>query len=158
MRGAELSDREIMSNLLSYWAAKRADRRFPSRVPSRADLDPIDFTYALGKVSIVEVIGAEPRFRYRLVSTRLTDHLGYEMGGKYVDEIPELETRAYVTSLYSRALAAAAPLQEGGKISLDSRTWQHETLVLPLASDHQRIDMLLIFRATTRPSGARLVA
>jgi hypothetical protein len=154
MKGAELSDREMMSNLLSYWAAKRADRRFPSR----ADIDPVDFTYALGKVSLVEVIGAEPRFRYRLVSTRLTDHLGYEMSGKYVDEIPEPETRAYVTSLYGRALAAAVPLQEGGEISLDGRTWRHETLVLPLASDHQRIDMLLIFRATTRPTGARLVA
>src|SRR5689334_13570664 len=77
---------DVIERLTAYWHQRAAGRTFPAR----ADIDPLDFPYALGRVSLVEVHpGADGyRYRYRLVSTELTERLGFEMTGKFADEIP----------------------------------------------------------------------
>jgi hypothetical protein len=80
------------------------------------------------------------------------------MTGHDVEDVPEPETRAYVKLLYTRAVWKRAPLYEKGRITLDGRRWDHETLVLPLSSDGETIDMLLIYRkATVRQQGESAV-
>ena len=74
---------EALRRLYQYWLERRGARAFPSR----SDIDPLDFVYALGRVSIVEIMPGPKRFRYRLVSSQLTDHLGYEMSSRYVGDI-----------------------------------------------------------------------
>jgi hypothetical protein len=138
---------ERLLRLYRYWNDRRGSRQFPAR----GDIDPIDFPYALGRVSIVEVHRDPLRFRYRLVSTRLTQHLGYEMSSKYVDDIPEPAMRDFTRAFYKRALEHGAPLYESGAPRIERQQWQHETLVLPLASNGTEIDMLLIYRNTERP-------
>jgi hypothetical protein len=56
---------ETLRRLLAYWQERRGARRFPAR----GDVDPVEFRYALGHVSMVDVVGDPPRFRFRLVST-----------------------------------------------------------------------------------------
>jgi hypothetical protein len=62
-------------------------RRGAKRYASRDEIDPLDFGCAVGRVSLVDVLEGPRRFRYRLVSTSLTARLGYEMTGKFLDEI-----------------------------------------------------------------------
>jgi hypothetical protein len=143
---AQTTDERLLG-LLRYWRERRGGRKFPAR----RDIDPVDFTAALGRVSIVEVQRAPMRFRYRLVSTRVTEHLGYEMSGKFTDDIPDREMRAFVLGFYARALERAGPLYEAGTAIIDGYRWWHETLALPLASDGETIDMLLIYRNTKPP-------
>ncbi len=133
--------------LYDYWRARRGARPFPSR----DDIDPVSFGFALGRVSLVEVLENPRRFRYRLVSTTLTKNLGYEMTGKFLDEMPDKEVRAYVAGLYEAAVTQRMPLYDKGRRVLDRREWIHEMLVLPLSSDGVAIDMLMVFRATARP-------
>lgn len=140
------ADKRLLA-LYHYWCWRRGSRRFPAR----EDIDPIDFAFALGRVSIIEINREPLTFRYRLVSTQLTEHLGYEMSGKYVDDIPSSGHREFARAFYERALAEAAPLYETGTAVIDDYAWWHETLVLPLASDGENIDMLLIYRNTRRP-------
>lgn len=140
----------VLKRLYAYWCERRGAKRYPSR----ADIDPVDFGFALGLVSLIEVQGPPLRFRYRLVSTKLTEHLGYEMTGKFVDEIPPSETRAYTEASYKEALARRTPVFVHDTVLLDGWLWTHETLVLPLSADDATINMLMIYRTTDRPKWA----
>ncbi|HYM04546.1 MAG TPA: PAS domain-containing protein [Stellaceae bacterium] len=137
----------VLKRLYAYWRQRRGAKRFPSR----NEIDPLDFGFALGRVSLIEVLDGPRRFRYRLVATTLTEHLGYEMTGKYLDEIPESQMRTYTEALYAKALAVQAPYHTRDEIVLDDRRWKHEALVLPLSANDRTIDMLMIYRTTERP-------
>lgn len=139
--------------LYDYWSQRRGNRHWPAR----SDIAPADFAFALGRVSLVECIGLPPRFRYRVVSTGLTEQLGYEMTGRFTDEIPEPNVRDYVERLYAGAVAHGEPQHETGTLLLDGRQWVYETLILPLSADDRGIDMLLIYReATAHPPGTSI--
>ncbi len=139
-----------LRRLYLYWHARRGARAFPSR----DDIDPVEFDYALGRVSLIDVLESPPRFYYRVVSTQLTRHLGYEMTGKFLDQAPEPEMRDFAERHYRRALSAAAPLYENDGVVLDGRRWRQESLALPLSSDGQAINMLMIYRVTGEPAAA----
>ena len=141
------TNNNVLLRLYDYWLAKRGVRLFSSR----RDLDVLEFSFAINWLSLVDVLDKPRRFRYRLVSTTLTDRLGYEMTGKYVDHIPEDEVRSYVKDLYTRAVDLRAPLYEKSTRTFDYKVWQHEVLVLPLSSDGTNIDMLMIYRITYDP-------
>ena len=96
---------EALRRLYQYWLERRGARAFPSR----SDIDPLDFVYALGRVSIVEIMPGPKRFRYRHVSSQLTDHLGYEMRSRYVEDIPEPELRAPVEAANARIAPSKSP-------------------------------------------------
>src|SRR5690349_20491294 len=121
---ADLADLEEVTTtadvlrLYRYWEEKRGLRNFPSR----NDIDPIEFKFALSKVSLIDVTRGPRRFFYRLVSTTLTDRLGYEMTRKWVDDIPEDDVRHYVKGLYTRAVEARLPLYEKSKRIFDDKS------------------------------------
>ena len=129
-----------LKGLHGYWRERRG----------AADIDPVDFGYALGHVSLVDVLEG-PRFRYRLVSPRLTDHLGYEMTGKFLDELPDAEARDYARHSCVEAPARRRPLHRRDATVLDGRRSRQEALISPLSSDGQSIDMLRVYRLTGQP-------
>lgn len=136
-----------LAQLYAYWRGLCGD----GRLPSRADIDPIDFRYALGIVSLIDVEHAPLRYRFRLVSTQLTEHLGYEMTGKYAEDLHEPQVRAFIESEYGKVLKSRAPVHEQGSAVLDGRLWRHETLLLPCSNNGYRVDMLISARVTERP-------
>lgn len=140
----------VMQRLYAYWLECCKGKPYPAR----SDLDPVEFGFALGRVSLIDVLEAPRRFRYRLVASTLTDYLGYEMTGKFTHQIPGPERRAYAEAFYARAVALQAPLYERGEMVLDGRRWKHEALVLPLSADGETINMLMVYRLTDRPKPA----
>jgi hypothetical protein len=138
---------DILLRLFAYWTIKRGDRHYPSS----SDLDLLEFRFAIGSVSLIDVLTQPRRYRYRLVSTKLTNRLGYEMTGKYVDEIPDAEVRRYVEALYTRATNLRVPLYEKSSRIFEDKKWKHEALLLPLSSDGELIDMLMVYRTTYDP-------
>jgi hypothetical protein len=133
--------------LYAYWVERRGTKPFPSR----DDIDPVDFGFVLGRISLVDVLEAPRRYRFRLVGTAITDHLGYEMTGKYLEDLPEAQMRAYLKRLYDKAVAQRAPLYERDQFDFDGRHWKSETILLPLSANGRAIDLLMIYRATDRP-------
>ena len=136
-----------LRRMLAYWDEKRGARPFPSR----RDIDPVDFGYVLGSVSLVEVFQDPQRFRYRIAGSHLTGYLGYEMTGRFADEFPEREVGQYVTARYEAAILRRQPVIEAGDEILDGRLWRHETVYLPLSNDGATIDMLLVCRIAEPP-------
>jgi hypothetical protein len=141
---------DAVKRLYAYWVARRGARPFPSR----DEIDPVDFDFVLGRVSLVDVLDQPRRYRYRLVGTTMTDNLGYEMTGKFLDQLPESEMRAYLDRLYGKVVAERVPVYQRDQITLDGRLWKSETIVLPLSSDGHTINLLMIYRVTDRPKPA----
>ncbi len=137
---AEHARDPMIARLRAYWDARRGDRF----APARADIDPVDFGYALSDICLVDVVGTPPRFRYRIIGQGLIDRAGFNMTGRFLDESPEPEFRDRLTQTYGEAVDTRAPRQGIREGVLDGRMRRYEYLVLPLSSDGAHVDMLLI--------------
>jgi hypothetical protein len=130
-----------LQRLYDYWSAKRGARP----MPGRADIDPLDMTFIIGNVILVDVLAGDPlRFRIRLHGTKLVDRVRYELTGKMLDEMPEAEFRELSRQSFTRVATTAAPLHAVRDRVLDGRPRQYETIILPLSADGERVDMLLL--------------
>lgn len=123
-----------------YWLAKRVGRL----MPSRADIDPLELKDCLGNLCLVEVIGdAPPRFRYRLDGSNLTLATGFDMTGKFLDQMPDERYRAFVTAIYLRVLEARAPVFVANQEDWKGYDLQVSSVTLPLSADGARVDAIL---------------
>ena len=126
--------------LLEYWTAKRGDRRFPAR----SDIDPLEFSYAMGWVTLLDVEHDPLRFRCRVHGTQLLAKNQYDLTGKYLEEHPLPEFAAHCRRVWSETVARRAPTHGFYDQTVDGRKRTFEALRLPLASDGETIDMLLV--------------
>ena len=142
-----LSPRLSLWLVYQYWLKKCCGRS----LPDRRSLYPIDRQASLGWISLIDVTDNSRRFQYRLISEQLTRRLGYEMTGRYVEDIPDDKTKTYVQNLYAEAVDTRVPLYERSKRFFSNRSWEHEVLVLPFAPDDGAVDMLMVYRETYEP-------
>jgi hypothetical protein len=129
-----------LQQLFDYWEAKRGART----MPSRADIDPLDLSFIIGNVILIDVIQGDPlQFRIRLHGTNLTERVGYELTGKMLDELPQVEFRELSRLSFTKVSSTGKPLQARRDRILDERPRRYETIILPLSGDDARVDMLL---------------
>src|ERR1700685_554118 len=95
-----------LRRFLDYWHAKRGERR----VPARRDIDPLDFSYVLGNLMLFDVLRDPQRFRVRLHGANLVTRMNYDMTGRFVDELPRPEYKAYVLECCRGLAASGKPL------------------------------------------------
>jgi hypothetical protein len=105
----------------------------------------------IGFVTLIDVEPNPLRFRFRLVASTVTEHLGYELTGKYLDEVPEPGLRTYLDDAYRRLVRDRRPLYEGGDRTLDLRIWRHESVLLPCTDADGVVSMILSARVTQMP-------
>ncbi len=122
-----------------YWAGKCGERRFPAR----RDIDPLEFPYVLGNLMLVDVLRDPQRFRVRLHGTNLVTRMHYDMTGKFVDELPRPEYRAYVLDRCRGLIASGEPLLLLNDLTVDGWTSRYEALWLPLSADGINVDLLV---------------
>lgn len=139
---AETVQRPRLRRLLEYWLEKRGSRR----MPGRAHIDPMEFTWMLGDVSLVDVVhtGGDLRFRFRLAGTRAVERLGYDMTGRWLDDVPAPAYRQHLDKTYLDVVRSGLPRVERLDMMLDNRKHDYEILRLPLGADGQTVDMLLL--------------
>ena len=148
--------RPRLQRLLQYWEQKRGDRR----MPSRTDLDPLDFVWMLGDISLVEVHRACDglRYRFRLMGTRAVGRLGYDLTGKWLEDLPTPDYRSRLVEIFGLMVARAAPHVERPNMLIDNHVHHYEILRLPLGRDGYRVDMLMMavdFTESEAPSGMK---
>jgi hypothetical protein len=130
-----------LRQLYEYWDGKRGERQ----MPSRADLDPLDMTYAMGNVILVDVTDETPqRFHIRLHGTNLAERAGYELTGKMLDELPVTEFRGLAQQSFTHVARTGAMLHLDRDRLIDGRARRYETIIMPLSTDGARVDRLLI--------------
>jgi len=130
-----------LRRLYEYWAERRGERRFPAR----ADIDPLDFSFLMGNLILVEVVPGDPlAFRIRLHGTNLAQRAGYELTGKMLNELPNTQFRQLAMDTFAHVATTGKPYRGYRDRVLDDRLHRYETVMLPLSSDGERVDMLLV--------------
>lgn len=129
--------------LYRYWQESCRGRRFPGR----ADLDPLAMRGALGNISLLEIHAEDPhgapRFRIRLAGTYQVDRLGLDPTGMWLDEMPSPEYRELLIGRLQQLLVRREPLLVRNRQLMDDKWFDYEVIWLPMASDGERIDMVL---------------
>ncbi len=139
-------DNELLRRLYHYWDSRRADRRFPSR----ADIDPIDFAFALGKIALVDVLRDPLQFRYRVWGIEYALSSGIEMTGKYLSDHPDAAHRQAMTEAFTEMLERRAPHYCGPDRRKPAPFAAIETVLFPLGNRDEQVDMIMV--ATQHPS------
>jgi hypothetical protein len=131
-----------IGHLYDYWLRQRGTHRFPAR----NDLDPIDMKPALGGITIFEIHPKADggfRFRYRLKGSAIVARDGFDMTGRFLDELPLMQYRSLLLGRLERLARDPVPTLVHNKQYYDERWYDYEAIWLPLASDHDHVDMLL---------------
>jgi len=132
-------DQPTLRRLFAYWNGKRQGRRFPAR----ADIDPLELGFVLGNLTLIDVLRDPPRFRVRLQGTLAASRLGYDMTGKFVDEVPDPEYRQVLLETYRGVVEQGRPMCAVREQTYDRKTHRYEIVWLPLADDGETINMLM---------------
>lgn len=136
--------RPELGTLVALWCERCRD----GRLPARADFDLVDLKGHLGWIVLSDVDRAGPtplRFRYRLIGTQVAISAGRDMTGRYLDEIYTPEIHRIVTAGYRAAIELRRPIRVHGYFRQVDRSFMAiESVELPLASDGETIDMLMI--------------
>lgn len=135
---ADIRDRRLR-RLYEYWMAQRGDQK----MPVRRVVDPLNFPYVLGNLMLVDVLRDPQRFRVRLHGTNVVSRMHYDMTGKFLDEVPRPEWRAYILDRCRGLAASGAPLLLMNDLLLDNCMSRYEALWLPFSDDGVQVDLLL---------------
>lgn len=129
-----------LSELLSMWH----ERGEPGLLPARAAFDPLDMRTFLGRIVIFDVVGEPPRFRFRLVGTDWVKQFGFDPTNTFMEDFPRVQSRAFVTQILNRTTSERLPLMVRRSVIINSEYFRYGMLLLPLASDGQAVDMIMI--------------
>lgn len=128
-----------LRRLFAYWQSKLRGRTFPSR----RDLDPREFAFALGHVLLIDVLENPQRFRFRLHGSVLSFRARYDMTGRLVDELPNDENRAVLLQRCRKLVETRQPCFARSRRLVDGLMYGYEVVWMPLSSDGEKVDMLL---------------
>lgn len=132
---------EVLQRILAVW--REAHRG--TAMPRRADITPTRLRSALPHVVLVDVEGEPPRFRWRLIGTHVTQLLGRDRTGHWLDDLYTPEAAAVLSRTLGMTVEHAAPIRFTGSFAFLDKAWfNFESLHLPLVDDAGRIVMLML--------------
>jgi hypothetical protein len=131
---------KMLRDLIAYWLDKRCDRL----LPARHDIDPIDIPWALAQIWMCDVQPEDGRYRYRLAGEQINAYWGYNIGGKYLDEIVPEQRLTLESGRYLSVSDGPSIVHDIGWVFLTEELCATgERIILPLSRDGQKVDTLL---------------
>jgi hypothetical protein len=128
--------------LYDYWWSKSVD----NRIPSRAQIDPLDVPDLLPTIFLVDVIdtGSGPGFRFRLVGSKITDVVGSDPTGLCFENFYNAANFNEVVEIYSKVVSRCEPFSNTTTAPFPDKDYVRFTrLLLPLSKQGERVDMIL---------------
>ncbi len=130
----------VLRRLLAYWL----DKRCGGLMPSRSEIDPIDIPWVLPRIWLCDYLPESGRFRYRLAGEQINTLWGYNICGKYLDEIMPAEYLGPVMAKLREVANGPAIVHSVSQAYLDERFFvKNERIVLPLSDDGQTVSSIL---------------
>lgn len=134
---------DAQDHILRYWL-----KACPSKnglYPSRQDIKISDLRNRMTKVAILDVETDPLDFRYRLIGTRLCDFLHRDYTGYALSELEGKGPGSEIWSILEQVKTSGSPLYRTVPYVGPKATFkQASTLYLPLASDHNTIDKIML--------------
>lgn len=125
-----LHDQRLL-RLLAYWREKRGTEA----MPDPATIDPSEFKFVLGYLSLVDVELTPRRYYFRLDGSVLASLSGMDYTGKYLDQLGMPEYCAFVAASYDRVVGSATPYAYRKRGAFDKASFSEETIILPLGTN-----------------------
>ncbi len=126
--------------MISYWFDMCGGRP----MPARRDINPIEIPSALAQIWLCDYLSESGRFRYRLAGEEINDFWGFNLGGKYLEEIVPAERQASVTNKIRMAIELPAIVYDRACLSLTEEIKRNgERIILPLSDDGRTVNALL---------------
>jgi hypothetical protein len=127
--------------VLELWQTKRGSRI----APARRDFDPVELKPVLPCVTLVDVRHEPLDFIYRLVGTEMVRSYGHDMTGMSVRDLQVPEFRERVLRDLTELIRTREPQFTAHYFTNPAGNLRaYRLLRLPLSSDGERIDMLLL--------------
>lgn len=142
----DIIESQIVRFGYDYWLAKR-DAVGQGRLPARRDLDPLTEVPRLVANMMLKDVQTQPMdFRYRLIGTALRRHMAKDWTGMWLSTIP---FQAHGSTVWQNNVWVAenrAPLYARPPYVGPHKDFMFvESVILPLAADHEHVDMLMFF-------------
>ncbi len=136
----EIKDAELRE-LYEYWRSKhRSDR-----LPARADVDPLDIPRLLKHIAILKVVGEAEDFVFALAGSRIEEVHGRALKGVSLQQLREEFEVSPIKDNYVAAVRTREPqYQDANLKEFGKAYWACRRLILPLSSDGERVDALLM--------------
>jgi hypothetical protein len=137
---SRLSDPAVAA-IFAYWDGKRGTRR----MPSRADLDPIELRGLVNNIALYDVVEPGPLYRVRLVGSDIAEFDGRNTVGEWVGTGRPPEIVAQITSVLTSIVTTSAPRFRAGQVywNRDKGLRRFESCFLPLSPDDRAVNMIL---------------
>jgi hypothetical protein len=129
-----------LQRLHAYWLERCAGRA----MPTRADVDPLDFAYILGNVVLLGVEREPLRFRVRLQGTEIVQRLGFDLTGRTLDELTMPGFRALIAKAVVEVATHGMPLLRQRNMIMDDRLLRYEAVLLPLGGESGLVEHVMI--------------
>jgi hypothetical protein len=135
--------RKEIEALCARWQQECLD----GRLPCRSAFPPESLVPWIGHIQLVDVVdeAGSPRFRARLVGTRIVYYQGHDNTGQFLDEVIPADERDAILASYRDCMDRREPVYSVfyncGSAAISS---QLERVILPLASDGDRVDQFLV--------------
>ena len=129
-----------LRRLLEMWNERSADGSLPTREEFQAE----DLIMFGGRVVLID-LEAEPfRMRYRLIGTKITEMLGRDSTGRYLDEIYGPEYYRRQSEHFRRVATERLPLRTYGSMAHSEKPYiPAEAIDLPVGDDAGNVVMIL---------------
>jgi hypothetical protein len=126
----------MLQELYQLWRTKSKN----GRLPARADFDPLEMRAFLGSIFLVTAEPGGEDFRYTLIGTTITQHVGRDNTNRCVGDV----FGAAGLALYGKCREAGRPVRVHGVVDWrDKEHKAYETLLLPLADDGRSVDRFI---------------
>ena len=139
-------DSPIVRRAFEYWSSRSAR----DRMPTRADIDPVDIPRLLANLAILDVREGDNDFEFRLAGERVAEACVADLKGRRLVELAGLrpDLKAWLDGARTAARSGAPHFFE---IELDGKARRLEVGFLPMsaADDSERVGHLLVVAAIT---------
>jgi len=130
-----------IARLYAYWCSLRP---VPGGLPGRQHLDPGAIADLLPWVWMADVRHAPLRFKYRLVGTEQVAAMEADYTGRWMDEAhPDFMLSPAYGLFVAAAVDGTVGYREGPPLFQGKGHGPVERVLLPMARDSHRVDMLL---------------
>jgi len=137
---AETIEHPKIRRVYEYWLSKRAGRE----MPAKTDIEPLELRDVLGYLCLLDVTEeAPPRFRFRVDGSSLASLTGFDLTGKYADDLPDPDYRAYVLKLYAQVVETRRPVFRANEEEWAGYGVRADSVTLPLSGDGKRVTGIL---------------
>lgn len=134
---------EIVSEGYNYWLSKIQNRYLPKRM----DIRPAEIPRLLPHTLLVDVIRTpEWDFSYRLIGTKIVEHLHRDHTGMRMSEIEHQRPPSTIWDNCRTVAETAKPLfPQTPYVGPHEGFRRAEDILLPLVDENQTVDTLLVF-------------